>query len=365
MTTIESPISAVSANFISNIPITSNLPLNNNVLAYDATTNTFVYTSIPIAGLDLFQRINDATTTQPQLVYNPAASVLATDNFVVGPQTTEGAGTKMMFLNNAAGRQGAFRAGTVSGAQWDLANCGVASAAFGLNTTASGAQSFASGSGCQATAAQSTAIGLTCNATGIASISGGSSSVASAPAAVALGTTCMASGNGSTAMGTKCAATAANTFIWSDGTSAATINNAVANSAVFLTSGGYKIFTKLDSTTGVTLAADASSWAAVSDVNKKENLRELDYANVLELLVKNVPVYAYNFKGTDPAVKCMGPTAQDWHAAFPSAKDPLKIETMDLDGVALAAVKGLAIAVRKELADMKSDIDKIKHHLQL
>jgi hypothetical protein len=37
--------------------------------------------------------------------------------------------------------------------------------------------------------------------------------------------------------------------------------------------------------------------------------------------------------------------AQDWHAAFPSAKDPLTIDTMDLDGVALAAIKGLAARV--------------------
>ena len=33
--------------------------------------------------------------------------------------------------------------------------------------------------------------------------------------------------------------------------------------------------------------------------------------------------------------------AQDWHALFPSEKDPLGIDTIDLDGISFAAIKAL------------------------
>jgi hypothetical protein len=44
---------------------------------------------------------------------------------------------------------------------------------------------------------------------------------------------------------------------------------------------------------------------------------------------------------------CYGPVAQDWNAAFPIDKDPLRIDTMDLHGVSLAAIQGLLARVEK------------------
>lgn len=42
----------------------------------------------------------------------------------------------------------------------------------------------------------------------------------------------------------------------------------------------------------------------------------------------------------------MGPVAQDWHRTFPdTGKDTLKIDTMDLDAVALAGIKALLTRV--------------------
>ena len=54
-----------------------------------------------------------------------------------------------------------------------------------------------------------------------------------------------------------------------------------------------------------------------------------------------------------------GPYAQDWHAAFPSAKDNLMIDTMDLDGITLSAVKGLIIENKR----LKGELDLIKERL--
>lgn len=104
--------------------------------------------------------------------------------------------------------------------------------------------------------------------------------------------------------------------------------------------------------TGVKLASGASAWAAVSDRNAKENIRELDPEEVLAR-VEAILIYEYNYKGTDRGQLYRGPMAQDWHAAFPSDKDPLMIDTMDLDGVTIAAVKGLASIMREQANTIK------------
>ena len=42
----------------------------------------------------------------------------------------------------------------------------------------------------------------------------------------------------------------------------------------------------------------------------------------------------------------MGPTAQDFHGAFGLGEDPLRISTIDADGVALAGVRALEARTR-------------------
>jgi len=90
---------------------------------------------------------------QPLIAYKDAS-------FVVGSQSTEDTGTaaddSRMFFHKG---DYSFRAGRVLATQWDSANRGNESAAFGFNTTASGTQSFASGSNVTASAAGSQAWG--------------------------------------------------------------------------------------------------------------------------------------------------------------------------------------------------------------
>ena len=103
---------------------------------------------------------------------------------------------------------------------------------------------------------------------------------------------------------------------------------------------GMTVYTNVGNTTGVNLPSGGSAWAAVCDRNKKENLIELNY-NDINLRMRNVPIYSYNYK-CDKNIKNIGPMAQDWHLAFPTNKNNLTIETMDLDGVKLALIKNLA-----------------------
>ena len=53
------------------------------------------------------------------------------------------------------------------------------------------------------------------------------------------------------------------------------------------------------------------------------------------------PCREWSYNAQDAAIRHMGPTAQDFHAAFGLGEDPLRIGTMDADGVALAAVRAL------------------------
>ena len=128
------------------------------------------------------------------------------------PIPAEGRGERLMWHPGKA----AIRAGDAQGDHWDDANVGVASAAFGRVTTASGTASFAMGSGTTASGGASfamgsggttasgggsTAIGSGARASGDASVAMGSGTIASGPASTALGFETGASGERSTAMG--------------------------------------------------------------------------------------------------------------------------------------------------------------------
>lgn len=122
---------------------------------------------------------------------------------------------------------------------------------------------------------------------------------------------------------------------------------------------GYIFYTNNAQTTGVRLPAGTSAWASVSDVNKKENLTPVDCQDCLDR-VRKLPIFCFNYKDSGsedyetkerlppgPKHRCIYPTAQDWNAAFPSTKDPLLIDSMDVSGVLLSCVKELSDKVER------------------
>ena len=94
-------------------------------------------------------------------------------------------------------KKSAFRAGQVTSTQWDDANLGLQSAAFGLNNTANGLRSFASGSDNTASGLSSVAIGFLNTSSGTFSMSMGSSNISTGSASIALGNSNTSSGNAS------------------------------------------------------------------------------------------------------------------------------------------------------------------------
>jgi hypothetical protein len=123
--------------------------------------------------------------------------------------------------------------------------------------------------------------------------------------------------------------------------------------------GGAGFYSKSNLTAGVELKPGASAWSSVSDVNLKENFRDLDGAEVLAKLVR-MPIQEWNYKAQDARVRHAGPTAQDFHAAFGLGEDPLRISTIDADGIALAAESALALenqTLRAELDALRARLD--------
>ncbi|MCW5883775.1 MAG: tail fiber domain-containing protein [Candidatus Kapabacteria bacterium] len=137
-----------------------------------------------------------------------------------GAPPDSGAGTRMMWYPD----KGAFRAGAVSGTQWDKDNIGSFSVAMGVNNIASGYNSLAYGQSTTASDTLTTAIGFLTNATkdfataigygttasGTASLSAGILSTASGEYAAAIGYNNNASGIVSVALGNE--TVASNTY---------------------------------------------------------------------------------------------------------------------------------------------------------
>jgi hypothetical protein len=65
-----------------------------------------------------------------------------------------------------------------------------------------------------------------------------------------------------------------------------------------------------------------------------------------------VPIQTWNLKTQDPAIRHVGPMAQDFYAAFGVGEDDKHINTVDADGVALAAIQGLCRLLQERTAEI-------------
>jgi hypothetical protein len=95
-----------------------------------------------------------------------------------------------------------------------------------------------------------------------------------------------------------------------------------------------------------------------SDRNQKENFQPVNVREVLEK-VAALPVTRWNYKA-DPDNPHIGPMAQDFHAAFATGPDDKHITTVDADGVALAAIKGLNEKLREEVKTKEKELTALR-----
>ncbi len=169
-----------------------------------------------------------------------------------------------------------------------------------------------------------------------AAIPGGSSNVVGARLSLAAGYRAQALHPGS--------------FVWAD-TSDGDFASTSADEFSVRASGGTRFISAVDAngepTAGVVLEPGGGSWSTLSDRAAKTNFTRIDPRAVLEK-VAALPVQAWNYRSQSVAVRHLGPTAQDFHAAFNLGGDARRIATVDADGIALAAIQGLNDLVQEK-----------------
>lgn len=384
----------------------------------DGAGNSGTFTFTPGAGTGGSPRptAGGGPSIPNAFVLNQDGGFLARGTFGAGNIPGSGLGARMMWHPAKA----AFRAGETTIPVWDDVNVGVYSTAFGFdslaagpfsvamgganqalgasstafgnntlasaaystslgaNTVASGLASTALGAGTKAIGDFSIAAGSNSSAIGLASFAMGSGAIASGAASVAFGTVSQANGVDSVAMGVRVAAggdfsvvlgsdavaqaAASGTFIFADHSTLDDFIGFAPNEFLVRAAGGVGFYTNAALTTGQRLAPGGSQWLGVSDVNAKEHFSDVSGEDVLQRIA-GMPVREWSYKAQDAAIRHMGPTAQDFHAAFGLGEDPLRIGTMDADGVILASVKALENRTRiagEERAALLAEIERLK-----
>ena len=262
-----------------------------------------------------------------------------------------GAGSRMMFYPGKA----AFRAGRVFGTEWNNANVGLVSTAFGYSTIASGFYSTAMGYNTTASGNYSTAMGVSTIASGVYSTAMGVTTIASGAYSFAAGSNVSTNGQ-------------SGAFFFGDsdphfkGVRGVGINDQFA---ARFNGGYYLISSDASFDLGVQVVPGGNSWSAVSDVRLKENFLSVTGESFLKKIA-TMPLTSWNYKSQDPKVfRHYGPMAQDFFNAF--GKDDLGtigcdtlINQQDFLGVNLIAIQALEKRTEKieELQQKNNRLEK-------
>jgi hypothetical protein len=316
--------------------------------------------------------------------------ILAQGDIDIGSIPAEGSGTRFMWLPY----KGATRGGYVNGTQWDDANIGYFSTAFGNNARASGDYGFAAGQDVVAANSWSVAMGQYVTASGAASVGlgyyahtnarqgsfvfsdrsvlddGNFATDESFKASVNHSFNARATGgywlftNTGVSTGLRLSHftpsnTAYGSFVWSDRSSDSSVTPTAQNQTIFRSSGGYWLYSDSGLTAGVTLAPGGGSWNSVSDRNMKANFAAVDTRAILRGVL-GLPISTWNYKSQDAAVRHIGPMAQDFFSTFKVGEGDKTISTIDPDGVAFAAIQGL----HEELKDRDTKIDGLQQQVR-
>jgi len=269
------------------------------------------------------------------------------------------------FGNTASGP-----AATVGGGYDNAASGGYATVGGGLGNGASYAYTTVSG-GSSNTASNS-----------YATVGGGSNNTASGQyATVPGGLLNTASGDYSFAAGHRAKADKLGCFVWADSTNedfTCSWDNQfrvrATGGATFLVQVSpdwqwvkFKVESGrlINTSTGAYLST-GGVWTNASDRNAKENFEPVDSQAILEE-VAQLPISTWNYKAEDDSIRHIGPTAQDFYAAFGLGADDKHIASLDASGVALAAIQGLYAQVqelRAENAALQARVDDLEARLE-
>ena len=130
--------------------------------------------------------------------------------------------------------------------------------------------------------------------------------------------------------------------------------------------GSVRFATGIDPVTGVRLNAGVGSWSALSDRNAKTDFAQIDANEILER-VATMPIGRWSYKTENPLIQHIGPSAQDFHATFNLGGDDRYINTIDADGISMAAIQALYRRLREketEIATQRHLIEALTARLE-
>jgi trimeric autotransporter adhesin len=253
-----------------------------------------------------------------------ASNTAADLNATVGGGGGNTAGGRYSTVGGGTENQAASVSSLVAGGEHNLAQGAYSAVVGGVNNTASGYSSAAGG--------------------GAGNLASGSFAVAPG------GFSNQAGGDYSFAAGreAKISPDHPGSFLFADSDPAA-FPSLVANEFAVRASGGVRFVTATDAagapTAGVRLAPGSGAWESLSDVGAKQGFTRVEGRQVLQA-VASLPISTWSYRAQDPSIRHIGPTAQDFHAAFQVGEDDGYISTVDEGGVALAAIQELYRMVR-------------------
>jgi hypothetical protein len=117
----------------------------------------------------------------------------------------------------------------------------------------------------------------------------------------------------------------------------ATIEIAAPYGAVF--------FTNTTKTIGVELAAGSGSWSFMSDARRKTAFVPVDGEQLL-LRMRSLPLWQWSYD-SQTGIRHVGPTSQDFAAAFGLGESADAISEVDAFGVGLAAAQALLLRIER------------------
>jgi hypothetical protein len=254
-------------------------------------------------------------------------------------QATVGGGASNRATGQGATVSGGFSSlasgdkSTISGGQANTASATDATVAGGLQNTAGGIQLSTVGGG-----GTNTATGQ------FATIGGGANNTASATGATVPGGRQNSAGSDNTfAAGFRAQAAHAGSFVWADSSNFDFFSTANDQFSVRST-GGARFVSGIDASgnpnAGVVLPASGGAWSSLSDRASKRAIKPASGHKVLRKL-SSVPVSTWSYRAQDDSIRHIGPMAQDFYRAFGVGEDNKHISSVDADGVAMAAIKGL------------------------
>lgn len=259
---------------------------------------------------------------------------------------------------------------------------GVYATALGNSTRALGGNSFAAGYDTEAIGFTATALGLSSTASGQGTTATGIRSVASGLSSTATGFENSAIGDYSFAAGRNARANHPRSFVWS---SYPAPSPSFAADTFFINApdglgmncgsqrpdGGGQYWMNLgrvasggqliETSVGAALSL-SGVWQNASDQSRKTGFEDVNPQEILEK-VAALPVRQWRYTNEVVGIRHLGPTAQDFKAAFGLGESTTTIGTLDADGVALAAIQGLNQKLeetRAENAELKQRLERLE-----